>query len=253
MNNENNDVSKRNDRIIKIVLIVIIILLLLYNFYLLKKGKEGLHRVPTGNVDIIEIICDKDNLCKTTNDQKNNDNKKDDNKTQDETTDDNSSANNNEDDNSQPVNGDYTPPEDYTGLLVYDKEINWHDEVSAKIFTNSMYELTDVIAPESSNTYQFVVKNSTDYNLKYDISFIETNQYNINMKFRLRKNDTYLIDNYVSASELITDTTFLDSKTSDTYYLEWKWFSSDNDTEIGKNPNANYSLKIDIKAESVND
>ena len=42
-----------------------------------------------------------------------------------------------------------------------------------------------------------------------------------------------------------------DSNTLDVYYLEWKWFSSDNDTEIGQTPNAGYQLKIDVKAESI--
>ena len=74
--------------------------------------------------------------------------------------------------------------------------------VEVKIFTNSMYKLEDRIAPESSNTYQFVVKNSTNYNIKYQIRFIENNPYSINMKYKLKKNDTYLIEEYVSASEL---------------------------------------------------
>ena len=116
-----------------------------------------------------------------------------------------------------------------------------------------MYEFKEIIAPESSNTYQFVVKNGTEYNLKYNISFNESNQYNINMKYKLKKNDTYIIDHYVSASELNVSEMLLDSKKNDTYYLEWKWISSDNDTAIGKTRDAKYSLKIDIKAESIND
>ena len=44
----------------------------------------------------------------------------------------------------------------------------------------------------------------------------------------------------------------LNSSNNDTYYLEWKWVSSDNDTQIGKAGNASYGLKIEIKAESTN-
>ena len=76
-----------------------------------------------------------------------------------------------------------------------------------------MYELTDVIAPESSNTYQFVVKNGTEYNLKYKIDFIENNPYQINMKYKLKKNDT----------------------------------------SIGLDPNSQYELKIYIEAESTDE
>ncbi len=141
-------------------------------------------------------------------------------------------------------------------LNVYDsdhKPVVWNGSTDLKIFTNSMYELTDVIAPEDSNTYQFVVKNGTDYQLKYNVKFIETNPYGINMKYKLKKNDTYLIDHYVKASELNIPEMLLNTNQNDTYYLEWKWRSSSNDTEIGVMGNAKYGLKIDVKAESVDE
>jgi len=115
-----------------------------------------------------------------------------------------------------------------------------------------MYQLNGIIAPESSSTYQFVVKNGTEYNLKYNVTFIEDNPYNVNMKYKLKRNDTYIIDEYVSASELTAENIILPISNNDTFYLEWKWVSSSNDTEIGKIDNANYGLKIEVKAESVN-
>jgi len=127
------------------------------------------------------------------------------------------------------------------------------EKKKAKIFTNSMYKFRNVIAPESSNTYQFVVKNATDYNLKYTIDFVESNEHNINMKYKLKKNDTYLIDHYVSASELNISQMMLNVSSNDTYYLEWKWISSSNDTNIGKTPNAYYELAIKVEAESIDE
>ena len=135
-------------------------------------------------------------------------------------------------------------------LNVYDDEhtaVTWNGSDDLKIFGTS-----GKIAPESDSTYQFVIKNTTSYNLKYSIDFIETNPYNINMKYKLKKNDTYLIDHYVSADELSASEIFLNNNQSDTYYLEWKWISSENDTQIGKTIDANYGLKIEIKAESTN-
>ena len=41
------------------------------------------------------------------------------------------------------------------------------------------------------------------------------------------------IKEVVENSELNISDIILNSKASDTYYLEWKWISSDNDTEIG--------------------
>ena len=140
-------------------------------------------------------------------------------------------------------------------LEVYDnahEPLFWNGASDLQIFYKSLNTINDKIAPESSNTYQFVIKNSTIYNLKYKINFIETNEYNINMKYKLKKNDTYIVDHYVSASELDISNMILNRNENDTYYLEWKWISSSNDTSIGENPEAKYDLKIEVKAERTN-
>ena len=224
MNNDKKEKNKIIDWIVKIILIIIIIILLIHNCALIKNRR--LKQEPTGNVDIIEITCNKDDVCKKDPEKQN-------------------------DDNTKPVSGDVEEPE--TGLIVKDKQITWKGETQAKIFTNSMYKFKDVIAPESSNTYQFIVKNATEYNLKYKIDFVEENPYNINMKFKLKKNDTYIIDEYVSASELNISDMLLNVKENDTYYLEWKWISSSNDTAIGKTPDAYYGLTINVEAESIDE
>ena len=205
----NNAKEKNSDRVIKIVLIAIIIVLLLHNCGIARSHFND--QKPTGNVDIIEITCDKDVVCEI-----------DDNKEDGE-------------------------------LIVHDKYITWNGQKETKIFEKSMFAQEGTIAPESSNTYQFIVKNSTKFNLKYSLSFIEDNQYGINMKFKLKKNDTYLVDEYVSAGDLNIDDLLIDSKQNDTFYLEWKWISSSNDTKIGKQSGAYYGLKIELKAESRND
>ena len=238
------DKKQITDWVVKIVLIIIIVILLLHNCALVK-GKNN-EKVPTGNVDIIEIICNKDNTCN-----------------RDDDIIINPDTGNRDNGNTAPVNGNENNPstgnddnndddDDTDDLIVVDRQITWSGETNAKIFSNSMYEFEDIIAPESSNTYQFVVKNGTEYNLKYNISFVETNNYNINMKYKLKKNDTYLIDHYVSANELIVPEMRINTKNNDTYYLEWKWISSDNDTEIGTTPDVNYNLKINVEAESIN-
>ena len=141
-------------------------------------------------------------------------------------------------------------------LDVYDNEknpITWNGSNDLKIFTKSIYNVDGVIAPESENTYQFVVRNNTEYKIKYNVKFVETNDYNINMKYKLKKNDNYLISNYSSANALNIQDFVLNQGENDTYYLDWKWISSSNDTSIGKNPSAKYGLKIVVEAESVNE
>ena len=140
-------------------------------------------------------------------------------------------------------------------LEVYDREKNpvtWDGSNDLKIFSKSIYNIDGVIAPESENTYQFVVKNSTIYKIKYNIKFVESNDYHINMKYKLKKNDNYLISEYSDYSSLSSGDFSLNQGESDTYYLDWKWISSSNDTSIGKNPEASYGLKIIVEAESTN-
>ena len=141
-------------------------------------------------------------------------------------------------------------------LNVFDDDhdpINWNGSSDLKIFSKSIYDFDDIIAPESSNTYEFVVRNNTKYKIKYSVKFIESNLYDINMKYKLKKNSDYIVDTYSNANALIIDEYTLDSNESDTYYLEWKWLSSNNDTDIGANPEAKYGLKIEVEAESINE
>ena len=76
------------------------------------------------------------------------------------------------------------------------------------------------------------------------------------MKYKLKKGDNYIVNNYVSYNELNIEDVLLNTKNSDTYYLEWKWVgdNDDNDTQIGtnaKSSNIKYDLKITVEAESV--
>ena len=164
----------------------------------------------------------------------------------------NNSSNNNKDkdkDESQ----DEGDEEEITGeFYVDDSNVRWSDETELKIFVDSLYNVPGKIAPESSNTYKFVLHNKTSYNLKYNISFIETNPYNMNMKYKLKKNGSYIVSNYVSYDQLNLTGALLNSKENDTFDLEWKWVSSDNDTAAGK-AEANYKLKINVEAESVDE
>ena len=140
-----------------------------------------------------------------------------------------------------------------------DKEkVKWQDETNLKIFEDStnISKIKGKIAPESSGTYKFVVNNKTKYNLKYKMTFIETNNHGMNIKYKLKKGDNYIIDHYVYYDDLDMDNLLLNTNSSDTYYLEWKWVgdSDSNDTQIGKDANSNnieYKLKINIEAESV--
>ena len=202
----------------------------------LNSGKSLKEMLEKGEVLVIYIsIGNKSG--QTTNAQSNNGSSNNYNSTEDSGS---GEGNNDEDDVVEPENE----------MFVRDNRLVWNETSPLKIFTNSVYNFEEKIAPESSNTYQFVVKNSTSYQLKYTMSFIETNPYHINMKYKLKKNDTYIVDHYVSYNELNINEQLLSAKTNDTFYLEWKWVSSDNDNEAGEHA-ADYSLSIKVEAESI--
>ena len=56
-------------------------------------------------------------------------------------------------------------------------------------------------------------------------------------------------NNWVTAEELLQNSIILADDSYNVYSLDWKWFESSNDTEIGKNIEANYKLNISFFAE----
>ena len=173
-------------------------------------------------------------------------------------------------DKNQDINPIPTPPQEEeeepvpildNDFYVNDKEIiKWEDETNINIFKDSsnISKVHGKIAPESTGTYRFNINNGTEYNLKYSITFTENNEHNMNIKYKLKKGKTYLIDHYVSYNELNLNDISLDNNKYDIYYLEWKWVgdNDDNDTAIGRsavNNEIKYSLKINVEAEGTDE
>lgn len=224
------------DLIVKMVLIIIIIVLLLHNCSLMKKTSDDKKTTknPTGNVDVFEIQCDRE-ACNVNPDI------------------DVPVINEPDNYNTIPVNGGSDSiVDDNNELVVSDNNITWTSTNNLRIFSNPIYDMEQKIAPESTNTYQFVISNNTKYNVKYSINFLETNNFNINMKYRLKRENEYVAGNdntWVDYAELNLNDISLASLSNHTYYLDWKWESSDNDTLIGNSIDASYKLDIKIKAE----
>ena len=86
----------------------------------------------------------------------------------------------------------------------------------------------------------------------------EESEYDINLKYRLRRNNDYVVgdDNtWVTANELKTAFSKIDSSSSDSYSLDWIWeFNDDKDAEdtlAGSNMESNYKLDIRFYFESI--
>lgn len=260
-NNENNQESSNynntRDFIIKLILLIIIIILLIHNCSLSKSiNKDDKVQKPNGNVDIFNIQCYSD---KCNNPSYSSDNKKSDDAYATNSSKHYSRPNSNNASQSNKTDGDKPSggadeQTDEGNLTVLDDDITWKSTNNLRIFSNPVFDMKNIIEPESSNAYQFVILNNTQYNLSYNISFFEENDYNINMKYKLKRDGVYIAgddDTWVSYSELNKLNIPLDSSKSHTYYLDWKWVGSDNDTIAGAN-SAEYELSIEIKASQKN-
>ena len=251
--------KKNNIKFWIIILLLIIIILILLFFT--RFGKIENNLVPTGNVDVfdIDINCNCKNNDTCYNDTNNRDDISNSNTNSTSTDSGNSSS-------TEVYNNSKTFPtydeikyKDVIGtIFVDDNSGNYVYQQNLRIFTNSAFEYTNKIAPGVSNTYNFVVHNSTNVKLRYYVEMYEESEYSINLKYRLRRNNSYVIGNnntWVSASELKTEFSKINASASDNYSLDWQWMyddGKDNDDSVaGENMTSAYKLNIRFYFEQV--
>ena len=237
----------KKSNIFNIIFIIIIVVLIVLLLTQCMKKQEVIKE--TGNVDIFEINCDKNDKCITDTNVSKDVNEKD-NTSVDSVTSKKANKtkvkgaslkkNNNNEDTSDDID-----------LTVFDDNIIWSNETNIDVFSNSMYE-EKKIAPTSTNTYQFKIKNNNQSTILYSIDFDEKNDYDIDMRYRIRKGQNYINgEEWVKFNELNINDIELTGNETDTYYLEWKWFEGINDTTAGEAAGTGYLLKIKIEAKSI--
>lgn len=140
-------------------------------------------------------------------------------------------------------------------IYVDDKSGNYVYQNNLNIFSNPAFNYKNKIAPGSHNTYNFQVHNSSNMTLNYNIDFSVESEYDINLKYRIRKNNEYIAgdeNNYVSIDDISIPLTLLNSDSTDNYSIDWKWFDDDeNDNIIGENMKEEYKLMIHIYFDQV--
>lgn len=141
------------------------------------------------------------------------------------------------------------PVPDFKKNVISDSDIKWNKGSELDIFSDNGNK---VISPESTGTYEFVINNNTGFNLKYKLKFEESNAFGFNMKYKLKKNGTYIVNEYSSVDEISISNINSKKGNKDTYVIEWKWVSGDNDTAIGTNIDSSYGLNIKVEAEAIN-
>lgn len=137
--------------------------------------------------------------------------------------------------------------------LAYLDELEWYSKNTLNIFSNPAYENKAVLAPGSSNSYEFVIKNKVNRKVKYKLEFLEDSEYKINMRYRLKRNGKYIVgneDEWVNTDDINLMEIEVDYGKEDDYTLDWKWFDGENDNLIGKLQN-DYSLRITLSATTL--
>ena len=110
-----------------------------------------------------------------------------------------------------------------------------------------------VIAPGSSGTYKFSIKNTTESNMVYDIKFEDMMTSYVNMKYRLKIDNIYIKGSdteYVDLSDLNVSNIIVPKNSTNIYTLEWCWVSdNEKDMEIAnKKDRQYYTIKMEIIA-----
>lgn len=140
---------------------------------------------------------------------------------------------------------------------------NDNDEVlyvvtkNKKIFNNKYFN-NNIIAPGVSGIYEFEIINNGDSSLVYKINTTNINNSKINLKYRLKRDNEYVVGNnndWVNISKINKDNILLNSKSKHLYKLEWKWPYEDGidniDTQIGKKNNLKYEIEILVLVEDI--
>ena len=136
-------------------------------------------------------------------------------------------------------------------LYVEDSKLIWKKDSVLDVFSNPYYNGRNIIAPESSNSYIFEVKNKQTVKMVYKFNFQELNLYNINMKYKVKVNNVYVYSNWESITNINLQNLEINPNSTDRIELIWKWIEEtpDKDTSIGINPNASYMIKIHFYGE----
>ena len=244
----NTVTNNRKKDYIYCAIIIVLIAVILMLVSCSKLGKINNKLNPTGNVEVfnIGINCiniDPDEKCgeKDTSDKDNKDNSNNGNKSYKNNT-------------NYPIYNPDTDEGELGQVFVDDINGSFIYQSNLDIFNNVAFDYTNKIAPGTSNSYDFKVHNQNTMTVKYKIKMTEESAYKVNLKYRLSKNGSYVIGNetsWVTADKLVTSMATLEASSDDEYRLDWKWFDSSNDTEVGEKMTSAYKLKLRFDFESV--
>lgn len=138
------------------------------------------------------------------------------------------------------------------GIEVTENDIGIEKNTKLNIFNNEKFNGEKIIAPHSKGTYKFYIKNKSNQDMRYNISFEDEMKKIVNMKYTLKIDNIFIKgskDSYTSIEQLgITDIT-VPKDSVNIFTLEWYWEDDDKlDTEIGTSDDRYYTINLKIEA-----
>lgn len=137
-----------------------------------------------------------------------------------------------------------------------DIDINKNENLG--IFKNQKFDGEEKIAPNSTGTYQFCLKNESNNDIIYHIRFLEEARNFVNMKYKLKIDNIYIRGNeheYVGIDQLDIENVKVLKESNNIYTIEWFWEDNDDaDTFVGSQKDLQYyTLKLQINASLYNE
>lgn len=135
-------------------------------------------------------------------------------------------------------------------IKITENNIEWEVTEKVNVFSNPQYSYKSIVAPNSEGYYQFIVENTTANSIKYNINFTEINENDINLKYKLKLDNIYIVgnkDKWVDVSELNLTDVILANTSKNLYVLQWKWIETTDEQDTlaaGKG----YEMLINLNA-----
>ena len=137
------------------------------------------------------------------------------------------------------------------GISVTENDIEIGKDAELNIFNNVQFDGEKIIAPRSTGTYKFYIRNKSNSDMKYNIKFSDEMKKFVNMKYKLKIDNIYIRgseENYISIDKLDVNNVTVPKDSVNIFTLEWYWEDDDElDTAIGTSNDRYYTIKLKVE------
>ena len=137
------------------------------------------------------------------------------------------------------------------GPEITENDIEIGKDAELNIFNNVQFNGEKIIAPRSTGTYKFYIRNKSNSDMKYNIKFSDEMKKFVNMKYKLKIDNIYIRgseENYISIDKLDVNNVTVPKDSVNIFTLEWYWEDDDElDTAIGTSNDRYYTIKLKVE------